>query len=30
MRAQANLAERAALSLIAADAKLFRDLALDP
>ena len=28
--AQADLAERAALSLIAADAKLFRDLALDP
>ncbi len=30
MSAQADLAERVALSLIAADAKLFRDLALDP
>lgn len=30
MSAQTDLAQRAALSLIAADAKLFRDLALDP
>ncbi len=30
MSARADLAQRAALSLIAADAKLFRDLALDP
>ena len=30
MSAQADLAERAALSLIAADARLFRDLALEP